>query len=133
WVKYLQIFVLANRPQMTIKVEISIGEFLDKLSILQIKQKRIHDQQKLGNINREIQALTAIWDNYAGKNAIDISAEMSALRRINETLWDIEDRIREKEAAALFDQEFIQLARSVYITNDERAGLKKKINQLLNS
>jgi len=118
---------------MTIKTEISIGEFLDKLSILQIKQMRIKDPQKLENINKELQVLTALWSRFNRDAEVDISAELAALRKINETLWEIEDQIREKEAAAQFDQDFIQLARSVYITNDERACIKKKINHLLNS
>jgi hypothetical protein len=118
---------------MTIKTEISIGEFLDKLSILQIKQMRIKDPQKLENINKELQVLTALWNSFYSEGEFDISAELGALRKINETLWEIEDQIREKEAAAQFDREFIELARSVYITNDERASIKKKINLLLNS
>jgi len=118
---------------MTIKTDISIGEFLDKLSILQIKQMRIKDPQKLENINKELQVLTSLWSRFNRDAEVDISAELAALRKINETLWEIEDQIREKEAAAQFDQDFIQLARSVYITNDERASIKKKINHLLNS
>jgi hypothetical protein len=133
WEKYLQTSVLVNKGKMTIKTEISLGEFLDKLSILQIKQMRILDPQKLENINKELQVLSSLWNSFNKDVEVDISAELEALRKINEALWEIEDQIREKEAAAQFDQEFIELARSVYITNDERAGIKKKINHLLNS
>jgi len=118
---------------MTIKIAVSIGEFLDKLTILQIKQQRIEDTEKLENITRELDALLTQWGVYERKIADDIGPELQALRQINETLWDIEDSIREKEAVAEFDQEFIRLARSVYFTNDKRAQIKRRINQVLNS
>lgn len=117
---------------MSIKTEISVGEFLDKLTILQIKQARIRDSVKLANINRELETLMQLWSVsvYAGA---DIENALTHLRKVNEKLWDIEDDIREKESAGEFDQEFIELARAVYITNDERARIKKRINEQLGS
>lgn len=117
---------------MSITTEISVGEFLDKLTILQIKQARIDDAVKLANINREFDALTQLWSDsiYAGADIDDL---LRQLRQVNEQLWDIEDDIRAKEAAGQFDARFIELARSVYITNDRRARIKKTINEKLGS
>jgi hypothetical protein len=117
---------------MSIKTEISVGEFLDKMTILQIKQARIQDSGKLANINRELETLMQQWSasGYAGA---DIGNAVKKLREVNEKLWDIEDDIREKESAGEFDQRFIELARAVYITNDERARIKKLINEQLGS
>jgi len=117
---------------MTITTEISIGEFLDKLTILQIKQERIGDPEKLINISKELDALLEHWKLYE-QEGMEIGNELEALRLVNEKLWETEDLIREKEAAGKFDQEFIALARSVYITNDERSRIKKTINQKLHS
>jgi hypothetical protein len=107
------------------KVEISLGELVDKVSILSIKLSEIKNQAKLKNIQKEYDTLFASMQ--AAGIGID-SAEFSRLTAINEKLWDIEDRIRLKEAAGSFDDEFISLARSVYFTNDERAAIKKEIN-----
>ncbi len=117
---------------MSIKTEISVGEFLDKLSILQIKQDRIKEAAKLVNINREIETLMTIWagSTYSGSG---IDTELDQLREVNEQLWDIEDDIRTKEAKGEFDGEFIRLARAVYITNDRRARIKKTINEKVDS
>ena len=117
---------------MSIQVQISVGEFLDKLTILQIKSERITAPAKLENINKELQFLLETWARspYAG---IDITAEMQELRVKNESLWDIEDNIRKQEAKKIFDDTFIQLARSVYFTNDQRALVKKKLNLKLGS
>lgn len=113
---------------MSIKVEVSVGEFLDKLTILQIKAERIRDADKLANVRHELEALNGTWSAtaYAGDGALDV--EIRELRRVNETLWDIEDRIRAKEARQEFDGGFIDLARSVYRTNDRRAAIKRAIN-----
>ncbi|MBI1422072.1 MAG: hypothetical protein GC149_01315 [Gammaproteobacteria bacterium] len=108
-------------------VEISTGEFLDKLTILQIKAERISDPEKLSSINKELHLLTKIWQQ-SPHSAADISAEIAELKKVNETLWDIEDDIRDKERHKVFDQGFIELARSVYITNDKRADIKRRIN-----
>jgi len=117
---------------MSIQVQISVGEFLDKLTILQIKSERITVPAKLENIKKELQILLETWQRspYTG---IDITAEMQELRVKNESLWDIEDKIRKQEAKKIFDDTFIQLARSVYFTNDQRALVKKKLNLKLGS
>lgn len=117
---------------MTIKVEVSFGEFLDKLSILQIKSERISDPAKLKNINNERQLLQQTWAAHP-KSAIDIDSEMKQLKAINEKLWDIEDDIRDKERNKTFDQGFIELARAVYFSNDERARIKRVLNEKLGS
>ena len=106
------------------KIEISIGEIVDKLSILQIKKNNIEDIVKLENINKEYDYL-----NDVVFNELKISKEdFFNLVLINETLWDIEDKIRFKERDKEFDTDFIELARSVYFTNDKRAEIKKEIN-----
>lgn len=112
---------------MSIKIELSIGELLDKITILQIKAERITDSDKLENINKELQVLQSLWlaSTYS-KNSLDENIE--ALKKVNEELWVIEDKIRDKEGEQKFDDEFIELARSVYITNDKRAEIKKIIN-----
>jgi hypothetical protein len=115
-----------------IKVPISPGELIDKLTILEIKAARIADAQKLANVRTELELLNATWRD-SPFAAADIQTEWSALRRINEQLWDIEDRIRDKERARAFDQEFIELARAVYVTNDERAAVKRTLNTRLGS
>lgn len=113
---------------MSIKVEVSVGEFLDKLTILQIKAARINDTAAQANIQRELAALTLAWSDSAYARGAALDTEIAELRRINETLWDLEDRIRAREAARMFDAEFVELARSVYRTNDRRAVVKREIN-----
>ncbi len=115
-----------------IQVPISPGELLDKLTILEIKSARMSDAAKLSNVRRELQLLEATWRSSAYAQH-DVQAQWTALRAINEKLWDIEDRIRDKERAQAFDQEFIELARAVYFTNDERAAVKREINTRLGS
>ena len=117
---------------MSIKIDISYGELLDKITILEIKAERITDAAKLANVRAELNVLNETWAN-ADIVENDISGPKAALKRINESLWDIEDQIREMEAAKSFDEAFIALARSVYITNDERAAVKRQINELLGS
>ena len=117
---------------MTIKVDVSFGEFLDKLTILQIKSERISDPAKLKNINNELTLLKQSWASHP-KSAIDISAELQQLKSINEKLWDIEDNIRDKERNKSFDTGFIELARAVYFSNDERARIKRVLNEKLGS
>jgi DNA-binding transcriptional regulator PaaX len=117
---------------MTIKAEVSFGEFLDKLTILEIKSERIKDTNKLTNVNNELQLLREHWQQHP-KSKIDIAEEMKQLKAVNENLWEIEDNIREKERSKTFDQGFIELARSVYFTNDERARIKRVINEKLGS
>ena len=117
---------------MTIKVELSYGEMLDKITILQIKSERISDAGKVANVNKELNLLNNLWQADE-KSGVDISEEFSKLKKINEALWDIEDDIRDKERAKEFDEKFIELARAVYVTNDQRADIKHVINVKLGS
>ncbi len=117
---------------MLLQVQTSPGEFLDKLTILEIKSERIDDPAKLANVGRELELLRAIWRE-SPLSSRDVSAVVARLKQVNETLWEIEDRIRDKEAARVFDGEFIELARSVYITNDRRTSLKRELNLALGS
>lgn len=113
-------------------VPISHGELIDKITILEIKSERIGDAGKRANVRIELDLLNATWAADAVAR-IDIGRERASLRAVNEALWDIEDRIRLKEKAQAFDAEFIELARSVYIRNDERAAVKRAINEKLGS
>ena len=115
-----------------ISVPISYGELIDKITILEIKSERIRDAGKLANVRVELDLLNDTWGADPASR-VDIASERAALRRVNEALWDIEDRIRLKEKAKAFDDEFVELARSVYIRNDERAEIKHAINLKLGS
>src|SRR5271154_6346349 len=115
-----------------IKVPISPGEMLDKITILRIKSARMTDPKKLANVRLELDALQTTWGASAYALS-DIEAEMTALLEVNERLWVIEDDIRDKERAQAFDAEFIRLARAVYFENDERAAVKRRINTVLGS
>src|SRR5688500_2677821 len=115
-----------------IKVPISPGELIDKITILEIKAANISDATKLANVKIELQLLQETWRSSAFASS-NIDAEWKQLRDINKKLWDIEDDIRDKERERKFDQEFIELARAVYVTNDERAAVKKQINTKLGS
>jgi hypothetical protein len=117
---------------MTIRTEISLGEFLDKLTILEIKDERMSDPDKLANIRKELETLRAIWRDSPFAQE-DIADAYARLKAVNEKLWDIEDRIRDKEAAGEFDADFIELARAVYFNNDDRAAIKKELNLKLGS
>ena len=108
------------------KIEVSHGEIVDKLTILQIKKENITDPIKLDNIVKEYNYLLSVVENYLGISTL--SPEYLELLSINKELWIIEDDIRDKERNKEFDDEFIKLARSVYYTNDVRAKIKKKIN-----
>ena len=116
--------VIGYTKKINMNIEVSIGEIVDKLSILHIKKDNIVDVVKLENINKEHEYL-----NDVVFNELKISKEdFFNLVLINETLWDIEDKIRFKERDKEFDNDFIELARSVYFTNDKRAEIKKEIN-----
>ena len=112
---------------MQLQVPVSVGEVLDKITILQIKLAHISDAAKRANIQNELDALLPL---VAGDpfTTDQMQALMAELKSVNEVLWDIEDDIREKEAAKSFNAEFISLARAVYVTNDRRAEIKKQIN-----
>jgi chaperonin cofactor prefoldin len=115
-----------------ILIPISPGELLDKITILQIKAKRIADPGKVANVKTELDMLSKVWSE-----AVEVDTEISALtaelKSVNEALWEIEDDIRDEERSKRFGERFIELARAVYVTNDERANAKKKVNLHLNS
>ncbi|MFI4905353.1 MAG: DUF6165 family protein [Steroidobacteraceae bacterium] len=115
-----------------ILVPISPGDLLDKITILRIKAARIEDAGKLGNIRRELAVLEQNW-RQAVPAIAELAADEAALARVNTELWDIEDRIREQEAQRRFDASFVELARAVYLRNDERAAIKQRINLKLGS
>jgi hypothetical protein len=115
-----------------ISVPISPADLLDKITILRIKSARIEDPAKLANVRRELTLLEQLWRAALGEPS-ELAGEEAALERINALLWDTEDRIREHEARQRFDSAFVELARSVYLNNDERAAIKQRINRKLNS
>lgn len=117
---------------MSLLVPVSWGELLDKITILQIKSERITDWGKLENVRHELEQLTAVRTRQA-VHPDGLDALVAALRKVNERLWDIEDAIRLCEKKQDFSAEFVDLARAVYINNDQRAGLKYKINLLMGS
>jgi len=117
---------------MLISLPVSIGEAIDKLTILQIKSERISAKEKLDNINKELRILKSDLDKIDGL-WVQIEGLMADLKAVNEELWVIEDDIRVKEFKKEFDEEFIRLARAVYVTNDRRADVKKQINLKLGS
>ena len=116
---------------MLINTPISLGELVDKISILIIKQKNITDETKLDHVKKELDFLQKTLMNYVQQEKINNYLEK--LININSKLWNIEDEIRECERKKLFDQTFIDLARKVYFTNDERAKVKNDINKTFGS
>jgi hypothetical protein len=114
-----------------ILVPISPGELLDKITILRIKSARMTDAAKVANVRVELAELEKTWKEAVG--SADVRDDERALQAVNERLWVIEDDIRDKERAQAFDARFIELARSVYIENDQRAAIKKRINVKLGS
>ena len=116
---------------MLINTPISLGELVDKISILIIKQKNITDETKLDHVKKELDFLQKTLINYVQQE--EINNYLENLININSKLWNIEDDIRECERKRLFDQTFIDLARSVYFTNDERAKVKNDINKTFGS
>ena len=113
-------------------VPISWGELFDKITILQIKLDKLTSKNALNNVGREFKQLQSILIKYF-PNSIEAKQLEEELKKINQQLWDIEDNIRDKERNRSFDDEFIQLARSVYIINDERSRIKRKINEIFGS
>tara|TARA_Y100001970_G_scaffold46075_1_gene57934 strand:+ start:838 stop:1233 length:396 start_codon:yes stop_codon:yes gene_type:complete len=112
--------------------EISAGELVDKITILEIKKKKIKDQEKLAEVDKELISLNNTFQKNISQNA-DLKNMIKDLKEINLKLWDIEDGKREAEKNKKFDNKFIELARNVYKLNDERAKIKLKINQFLGS
>ena len=117
---------------MIINTPISLGELIDKISILQIKKKNIEDIEKQKLINDELTMLDKVLEKVLGNNS-DIAEYLLQLIEINTKLWKIEDNIRECERQNKFDKEFIELARGVYFTNDERSKVKLEINRKFGS
>ncbi|AKO51589.1 hypothetical protein ABA45_03425 [Marinobacter psychrophilus] len=115
-----------------IKVPVSFGEVLDKITILEIKSERIKDDAKLKNVKLELNELNATWTDAVSDQSA-IAQLRQQLKAVNEELWVIEDDIRDQEADQNFGARFIELARAVYVTNDKRAFLKKDINLALGS
>lgn len=113
-----------------IEIPVSLGELVDKLTILKIKQTEIRDSKKLAAVEKELMLLEEKYKTFQSK---EIDNLMEVLYDVNRNLWEIEDAIRLKEKAREFDDEFITLARAVYKTNDNRAGIKNDINVLSNS
>ena len=117
---------------MSIRIEVAPGEIIDKLTILEIKRARIGDDTKRANVSHEWDVLTRDLDA-AVKSTPELDALRAKLKAINEKLWVIEDDIRDCERAKDFGGKFVELARAVYFTNDERAVVKRQINELLGS
>ena len=115
-----------------INTPVSYGEILDKITILEIKSKKITNEEKVKNVKHELSILLDTWDKKVEKTT-EITNLKSQLKDVNQSLWDIEDNIRIKELNKEFDDEFIQIARSVYYENDKRAVVKKEINLFLGS
>jgi len=115
-----------------IKVPVSPGEVLDKITILEIKSERMSDPEKVSNVRVELALLQQTWDEAIADDE-DIRRLRAQLKEINEALWEIEDDIRDKERAREFDERFVELARAVYFTNDRRSEVKKELNLHLGS
>ena len=115
-----------------IHVPVSPGEVLDKITILEIKSERMNDPAKLDNVRRELALLRESWVRAVHEDDT-VAALHRQLKEINEALWEIEDDIRDKEREREFDERFIELARSVYVTNDRRSKVKKELNSYLGS
>lgn len=117
---------------MAVTAPVSWGELLDKISILDIKREKLTDSAALANVENERTALVAVRDQ-DGMLSPEARALCEDLRTVNQALWDIEDEIRDCERQNDFGDRFVELARSVYITNDKRADLKRQLNILLRS
>ena len=115
-----------------INIKISYGELFDKISILEIKKTKLTNSDYIKNVTFELKLLTDAL-NKSNIHNHDMDQLFNELKKVNLQLWEIEDKIREKEKHSLFDDEFIKLARSVYKTNDKRSKIKKEINIALNS
>ena len=117
---------------MAIKIPVSWGELIDKITILEIKMDRIQDVEKLDNISKELNALNLIFNQDCSEPEL-VGQLKTELRLVNEKLWEIEDDIRKCEKEKDFSQRFIDLARAGYRNNDQRAALKREINTMLKS
>ena len=115
-----------------VKVEIALAELLDKITILEIKAERLKSARQLENVQRELKLLREVQSSAIPFHD-EVAALTAELKSVNEQLWDIEDDIRDCEASGDFGENFVALARSVYKTNDQRAKIKRQINDLLDS
>ena len=113
-------------------IPVSWGELFDKITILQIKIENLQEKNALNNVKKEHDQLNTIYNNNFLKDEI-ARVLLNDLKEINQKLWDIEDKIRDKEQSKNFDKEFIELARNVYFTNDERSRIKRNINKIFGS
>ena len=118
---------------MEIQINISVGELIDKITILQIKKEKIKDLEKLKIVSHELELLENSLNSFENSKKNKLENLMIELKKINQKLWIIEDDIRLLEKNKKFDDNFIELARSVYITNDKRFEIKNKINRLFSS
>ena len=118
---------------MIIEIPISVGELIDKLTILEIKKEKVQNKEKLANINHEYKNLSELVAKLKDKNQNEYTTMFNELKKINLKLWEIEYKIRILESEKKFNEEFIELARSVYFTNDERFDSKNKINKFFGS
>jgi hypothetical protein len=128
----LRKLVPSSMPTRSVVIETAPGELIDKITILEIKAERSRDEEKLRNVGKELAALLKARERtiLPSETLVALTVE---LRTVNETLWDIEDDIRVCEREGDFGPKFVELARSVYKSNDHRAALKRKINELLGS
>ncbi|MBC8269275.1 MAG: hypothetical protein H8E36_11040 [Rhodospirillaceae bacterium] len=117
---------------VTVSVNVAPGELVDKITILEIKLERIEDEAKLANVRLEYDTLSAARDEAIPKSE-ELEQLSAELKKINEALWEIEDDIRDCERAKDFGEDFVRLARAVYVTNDKRMAVKRQINDLLGS
>lgn len=117
---------------MSVKIEVSYGELFDKISILEIKSVQVKDPTKLANVNFELAKLLVVRQDQIQMSE-EIDGLFAQLHQINEALWRVEDQLRDKERDKQFDEDFVELARSVYKLNDERARIKRAINAALGS
>ncbi|NNG15895.1 MAG: hypothetical protein HKM89_05380 [Gemmatimonadales bacterium] len=114
-----------------VRIPVAVGELIDKITILEIKAGRITEREKHANVTRELGLLQQVWHGLP--QSVDLGELRATLKALNLRLWDIEDAIREKERRGEFDTRFIELARSVYRTNDERSAVKRTINAVTGS
>lgn len=121
---------------MQIYIPVSIGELIDKITILEIKSKKIKSLKEKSSLKKELKLLEIILKKFTKKhkeNKNQIKAEKNNLKKINKLLWSLEDSIRIKEKSKSFDNEFISIARNIYTANDERFRIKSRINKLYKS
>ena len=123
---------MTDPSKQNILIPISPGELLDKITILEIKSERIDSAEKKSHVNNELALLNTVWYDSVAEDA-ELKLLREELKSINESLWVIEDDIREEERNKSFGDRFIELARNVYVTNDKRVDVKKRVNLHLNS